>query len=401
MKWNFRKIIIAAAAAMLAGSFCTAAAQGGLSSEEIEIINEIVKAKIKETNGIDTVPKIEKAIDAIYPVTEKDTPEAAAFVKQLEEQARMKFPATDKELEKKYRALAETKYPLYKAGENVTVIFRLYGKKYTVSGRYYRQDPQFVWVGSKKILKTNLSEDYVARFDPALTKKLQMEFIEQEVRNYRQEREALFTALKTKNGEKIFELRGGLPSYRKKMAAQKAAQQKYQNELDARKEIDNVVNMYTGNKQEAYKKMKLAVKQYTGTISAEKGKKLLIEWKLESLTEMFRHDDKKKAIGELDKFVKGHADIPEAEKGKKLLVKWKLESLTEMFRHGDKKKALDEMDKFVKEYAAKPVTIHAEPAAEGEAAEAGLFPVTGSPPRHATPAAAAGLNNRIFMTAGD
>ena len=277
MKWNFKKIVIIAAAMEL---FCMAAAAEELSSEEIEIIDEIVNTKVKEIKGSNTPSEIQKAIDTIYPVITKDTPESAAFIKELEEQTRKKFPASDKELEIRYKAMAEREYPIYNTGDTVTVVYLLHGKAFTVSGPYYRQDARFVWVGSKKILKKNLAKMFADRFNPELVKQLRANYVIQHVRRYQKDRENYFTKLKTMNGEKIFELKGGLPAYKKRMAARKIALEKYTVIVKKRQErFDAALKMYSKNKIQAFNMMQKAVDEYAGTPEAQNGQKLLAEWK--------------------------------------------------------------------------------------------------------------------------
>ena len=82
------------------------------------------------------------------------------------------------------------------------------------------------------------------------------------------------------NGEKIFELKGGLPAYKKRMAARKIAQAKYSEIVRKRKEqFDAALKMYSKNKMQAFDMMKKAVDEYAGTPEAQNGQKLLAEWK--------------------------------------------------------------------------------------------------------------------------
>ena len=87
MKWNFRKIIVAAAAIQL-GCFCTTAAEDS-SSGKIGIIDEIVNTKIKEAKGADALSEVLDAVAEKFPLdTDKETPESSAYMEELEEQAR-------------------------------------------------------------------------------------------------------------------------------------------------------------------------------------------------------------------------------------------------------------------------------------------------------------------------
>lgn len=226
MKWNFSKIV-AAAAMMQLGCFCTVAAED-TSSERIATIDEIVNTKIKEAKGADALSEVLDAVAAKFPLdTNKDSTESSAYIEELQEQVRKKYPAADQELENKYRPIAEKTYPLYNTGDHVTVVYLLHGKLFTVSGQYYRQDSRYVWVGSKKILKTNLAKEYIQRFDQNRTKMLRAGYVEQNIRRYHQQKDSLFKMLKSRNQEKISELRGEIKFNGKWLPPRKVVMEKY------------------------------------------------------------------------------------------------------------------------------------------------------------------------------
>ena len=226
MKWNFRKIVVAAAVIQL-GCFCTTAAEDS-SSEKNGIIDEIVNTKIKEAKGADALSEVLDAVAEKIPLdTDKETPESSAYIEKLEEQARKKFPAADQELENKYRPIAEKSYPVYNTGDHITVVYLLHGKPFTVSGQYYRQDSRFVWIGSKKILKAQLGGEYASRFDLIRTKQLRASFVAQNIRRYHQQRELHFKKLKSQNHEKISELRGEIKFNGKWLPPRKVVMEKY------------------------------------------------------------------------------------------------------------------------------------------------------------------------------
>lgn len=230
MKWNCKKIVIAAIL-LPAGMFCTeAAAAEGLSSEEkIGIIDEIVKTKLKEAKGGDALDAALDAVAAKFPLDpDEKAPGYIAFIKKLEEQTRKKYPVTDKELEKEYRASAEMEYPIYNIRDNVTVVFLLVGKPFTVTGTYYRQDSKFVWVGSKKIPKVNLEKEYVSRFDVNQAKQLRANYIWQKIRRYHQQKDSLLKMLKSQNKEKISELRGEIKFNGKWLSPRKVVMERYE-----------------------------------------------------------------------------------------------------------------------------------------------------------------------------
>ena len=226
MKWNFSKIV-AAAAMMQLGCFCTAAA-GASSSEKIGIIDEIVNTKIKEAKGADALSEVLDAVAEKFPLdTNEESPECSAYINELREQIRKKYPATDQELENKYRPIADKNYLIYNIGDQITVIFLLHGKPFTVSGPYYRQDAKFVWVGSKKILKAHLSKRHAPGFDPDQTKQLRESFVAQNIRRYHQQKDFQLKMLKSRNQEKILELRGEIKFNRKWLPPRKVVMEKY------------------------------------------------------------------------------------------------------------------------------------------------------------------------------
>ena len=225
MKWISR--IIAVASTVLLGCFWTAAA-GDLSGEKIGIIDEIVNTKIKEAKGADALSEVLDAVAEKFPLdTNEESAESSAFIEELQEQARKKYPATNQELEDKYRPIAERSYPVYNTGDHVSVIYLLHGKPFAVSGQYYRQDSRFVWIGSKKILKTQLGGEYASRFDQNRTKQLRASYVAQNIRRYHQQKDLLFKMLKSQNQEKISELRGEIKFNGKWLPPRKVVLEKY------------------------------------------------------------------------------------------------------------------------------------------------------------------------------
>ena len=227
MKWHYRKIVVASAM-MLSGMFSSETVAEELSSEaKIKIIEEIVETKLKEAKGGDAKSDVLDAVAAKFPLDPTDTPEYLSFVKQLEEQTRKKYPVTDKELNAKYTAMAEKFYPLYKAGDNVTVGYLLAGKPFTVSGTFYRLDSNFVWVGSKKISRRSLDKDYALRFDSVQVKQVRRNYVKVKVLVYQQERNSYLENLKSRNTDRIHILRGDIQYEKKWSTARAIALQKY------------------------------------------------------------------------------------------------------------------------------------------------------------------------------
>lgn len=228
MKWNCKKIVIAATMMQL-GLFCTAdVAKGTVSEEKIRIIDDIVETKIKEAKGGDALSEVLDAVAAKMQLdTDKDTTEYSAYINELQEQTRKKYPLSDRELEIKYSPIAENAYPTYNVGDKVSIVYQLHGKPFTVSGPFYRQDSRFVWVGSKKIPKFNLPREYADRFDPAQTKRNRAGFVQRSIDRYHHTKNAYLKNLKRKNADKIGELRGNILYEKKWRSPREVVMAKY------------------------------------------------------------------------------------------------------------------------------------------------------------------------------
>ena len=228
MKWNCKKIVIAATVMQL-GLFCTAdVATETVSEEKSRIIDDIVETKIKEAKGGDALSEVLDAVAAKMQLdTDKDTTEYSAYINELQEQTQKKYPLSDRELEAKYSPIAVNAYPTYNVGDKVSIVYQLHGKPFTVSGPFYRQDSRFVWVGSKKIPKFNLPREYADRFDPAQTKRNRAGFVQRSIDRYHQTKNAYLKNLKRKNADKIGELRGNILYEKKWRSPREVVMAKY------------------------------------------------------------------------------------------------------------------------------------------------------------------------------
>lgn len=211
-KMNRHRIFGWIASALLGLCFSARAdaAEKMTPEEKIKIIEEIVEAKVSE-NWNKTKPwkgltarkdvlllEILAAVQDIMPLkADKPVELPPDVVRGLEEKARKKYPASDSELKAKYAAEADKKFPVYRAGETVTVYYRVFGGTFDrFTGKFYRQDPKFVWIGNRKISKADLKGGYAPRFDPVQADRSKQLFVDQGIEKYHKERTAFEKSLR-------------------------------------------------------------------------------------------------------------------------------------------------------------------------------------------------------------
>lgn len=167
------------------------------------------------------------------PEIDREVKLSPELARQLEERAVMEYRLTDEELTQKLSAEAEKMYPAYTVGEEVTVHHQIHGGTFDkVTGKFYRQDADFVWIGNRKIAKSALREEYVTRFDPVQAEQARKKHVEQGLAGYRQERMSFELRLKD---EAIHELRGYVRYKRKWLSVRKTVHQVYHDILDEEK----------------------------------------------------------------------------------------------------------------------------------------------------------------------
>ncbi|MBO4648481.1 MAG: hypothetical protein J5806_10025 [Lentisphaeria bacterium] len=154
------------------------------AADKIRIIEEIVKQK-KESGSLDR-PEIYRQIAQRMPLDTVDTDETRRMERDLEKRVQEKYPETDAQLKKKFEDQALSLYRCYRVGDTVKISYYLYNKPYTISGRYYRSDASFVWIGSKKIAKSSLSPETAARFDSRQSEKARADYVAKKIRDYHQ-----------------------------------------------------------------------------------------------------------------------------------------------------------------------------------------------------------------------
>ena len=120
------------------------------------------------------------------PLDAVDTDETRRMERDLEKRVQEKYPENDAQLKKKFEDQALSLYRCYRVGDTVKITYYLYNKPYTVSGRYYRSDASFVWIGSKKIAKSSLSPETAARFDSQQSEKARADYVAKKLRDYHQ-----------------------------------------------------------------------------------------------------------------------------------------------------------------------------------------------------------------------
>jgi|GEM_PF-4499424 len=151
-------------------------------AKKIQIIEEIVMQK-KESGSLDR-QEIYRQIAQHMPLDAVDTEETRRLDRNLEKLVLEKYPETDAQLKKKFEDQALSLYRCYRVGDTVKITYYLYNKPYTVSGRFYRSDASFVWIGSKKIAKSSLSPETAACFDSRQTEKARAEYVAKKLRDY-------------------------------------------------------------------------------------------------------------------------------------------------------------------------------------------------------------------------
>ena len=130
------------------------------------------------------------------------------FLRQSEERANVAYPVSDEMLKERYAAEAEEKFPVYHVGDEITVYHQIYGGTFDkVTGKFIRNEAEFVWIGDKKIAKAKLREDIAPRFDPDRIEKLKKQYVEQGILRYHRDKSTFEAKL---NEEELRNIRGYL-----------------------------------------------------------------------------------------------------------------------------------------------------------------------------------------------
>lgn len=154
-------------------------AQEYSNTDKIDIVGSIVADKTKEGANLSEVLS---SVAEKFPLDLTDAELPPDVVRQLEEKVRDAFPLTRENLEAKYAAEAEKKFPLHRVGDVVSVSYYCGGE--ITTGKFYRQDAHHVWVGYKKIKKSSLAKADLLSFDSVQTEKARRDFVAENVNRY-------------------------------------------------------------------------------------------------------------------------------------------------------------------------------------------------------------------------
>lgn len=159
------------------------------NSEKIKVIDGIAAKAVGLGCEVDLLD-IYLQVSEHMQLDAKDTEESQAMLEKWKREALEKYPGSYDELKKRYEPLAVERFPLYKIGDKIDIIFFLHGKGFPVSGTYYRSNSSTLWVGSKKIARSSLPREIAMRFDRVKTMKLRGNYIEDNIRKYQRKRES-------------------------------------------------------------------------------------------------------------------------------------------------------------------------------------------------------------------
>jgi len=160
-----------------------AAEIGKVNEERIRIIEEIAK-KSAEIPGPVKMNSIYRQLSSHMMLDSADTEQSAAVKRRQQEMVQERFPDSDEELQQQYMKEAVSRYPGCRIGDTVHVVYMLHGKPFSVTGPYYRNDGMYVWVGSKKIAKSNLSEDAAILLDSSRTEIVRRDHVTKRLQDY-------------------------------------------------------------------------------------------------------------------------------------------------------------------------------------------------------------------------
>ena len=255
------------------------AAEDPISRKKILIIDSISRTAVGKGNKIN-MEDVYQQVAKHMPLDEaEDTEEVRSLIRKWEMEAKQQYPLSDSELRKQYRERAKQKYPLYKIGDQVSIVFLLHGKHFPVSGIYYKSSPDAVWVGSKRIARNNLPPVFTAQFDPRKTEKLRKDYVEKNVQDYFMKRK-LYVEDKKKRDDAYQLSRGNIRFMNKWISARKltaAVVEKYVSQ--AKKELGEKVSEAFRQKslEEVVITMISLLEEYKDTIYASQINQLCIQ----------------------------------------------------------------------------------------------------------------------------
>ena len=152
--------------------------------ERISIIKEIILQKLDQNPDYIDPDQVLEEISQKMNLDMIQTEELQKIEKERQQKVLQKYPMTDEQLREKYLQEAENLFPLYNIGDEVEIHYLLHGKSFGITGVYYRSDPTYIWIGTKKIPRLNLARKYSIRFDADETAILRNQFVDKKLMEY-------------------------------------------------------------------------------------------------------------------------------------------------------------------------------------------------------------------------
>ena len=128
------------------------------TQEMTTIIRKIVEKNFDD-QGTD-LEKIHREISQHLPLDPVKTQDYFEWLKKRENEVKKRFPLTDQQLRKDLALKAEKEHRLHKIGDTVTINYLLAKKLYSISGVYYKKADRFIYIGSSKILRKNIPNEF-------------------------------------------------------------------------------------------------------------------------------------------------------------------------------------------------------------------------------------------------
>ena len=165
------------------------------TQERTNLIRNIIEKNIRDT-GTD-LEKIHQEVSKYMPLDPIHTPEYTEWLNKKEAAVKQKFPMTDQQLRLIFSDRVKSIYPLYNIGDIVSVTYLLHGKPFKVTGKYYRNTVNLLYVGSAKIAKRNIPDEIASQFDAVKNTELRKKYIAEHIQSYHKNR--------NKYADRIFE----------------------------------------------------------------------------------------------------------------------------------------------------------------------------------------------------
>ena len=288
MKWNnqmrrtngfIRKVF---AIILLSGCLIDSLTGAELTNEyKINVIDEIIAKKIKEAKGgsVD-LSEIMDAVGQKFPLDAETASGSTDVIENLKQQVKKKYPASDAELEAKYRTEAESLYPAYKQGDEVTVTYHVYNKQYQVSGLFYKSDSENIWVGGRKISRKTISSEDAPRFDVKSAESKRQQYIREKIAEYHRGRNEYERQLMKNQNEDIEFSRNKLKIGKKWLPVKSAVEQRYEEAVASQnREIARSVQL--AKKHQSISNFEYLISQYPNHPDKSHWENMLIFYKIE------------------------------------------------------------------------------------------------------------------------